>query len=304
MTQNDKPKDWQKIRDAGYAAKLSYIYSHPEKFENPQKLIDEMMQKLPGYTFQQVRKNNVFALLGTPPTKDKPALIAFAGSDDLKDWNMNFTAIPSFDHGNHLGFNIMYESVNPKENPVITRYIDHMAAQGVETYVCGHSMGGALATLCAQEHGEKHKLNIVTLNAPSTGRRSAKHIDSLENLNITNFVKQGDFVSMGGTGSLAGDTYVVQDVAIGKSFMVTHEKMEHNFLAAGQRFMKNVMGIAFPKTNPITAHSSESMLTYMEKLAERNQPLKGVMAHFSDQQQMPTAQQTPIANMPSNHLRR
>ena len=301
MAEINKPKDWQKIRDAGYAAKLSYVYSQPDKYADKQELIEQLHQNLEGYTFQQVRDGNVFALLATPPSKDKPAFVAFAGSDDMRDWKMDFTAIPTMNHGNHLGFETMYNRINPKEDPVITRFIENMEQQGVCTYVSGHSMGGALATLCGQQHGDTHDLNIVTLNAPTTGLLSTKHINTLEKLNITNFVKRGDFVSMGGTGSLAGDTYVIEDIPIGQSFMVTHERMDTGAIPASKRFVKNVMDIALPKHNPISAHSSDNMLSYIEALAERNLPIKGVMARISDEESRPplATPKAPLAAPPA-----
>jgi hypothetical protein len=303
MADDQQPKDWPKIRDAGYAAKLAYVYSHPEKYADQKELVEALNKNLAGYRFQEVRKDNAYVLLATPPTNDKPAFIAFAGSDDPWDWVGNFIGFPAISHHwNHAGFNAMYRHVNPPKDPVITRFIEHMEKQGVEIYTCGHSMGGALATLCAQEHGHKHALNVLALNNPSTGKKSTeqineiKNIDSMEKLNISNFVKYGDFVSMGGTGSLPGDTYVIEDLPIGQSFIVTHVRMKTDLKSAVERFGKNVVGMLFPKHNPISAHSSENMLSYIEELAERNQPINSVMARISDEEIRPllSAPKAPV----------
>jgi hypothetical protein len=92
--------------------------------------------------------------------------LAFAGSDDMGDWIQNAQAYPG-GPGNkyHKGFyeyqDTLAQCVNGFRNKLKNSW-------GIELdYITGHSLGGAAATIYAQEHGLPHA-GVATYGAPKT----------------------------------------------------------------------------------------------------------------------------------------
>lgn len=93
--------------------------------------------------------------------------LAFAGSDDVMDWIHNLNAIPGGPGGKyHRGF---YNYQNDLQ-PCVNKYRNLLKSWGIKTdYIVGHSLGGASATVYAQEHGQPVK-GVATYGAPKTNQ--------------------------------------------------------------------------------------------------------------------------------------
>ena len=93
-------------------------------------------------------------------------VIAFAGSESSTDWLMNSIVKRASFHGCavHCGFLIQYNSVRHQ----IMAYLGSMRPQSI---ICsGHSLGGALATLCALDLALLgHNTICVTFGSPRVG---------------------------------------------------------------------------------------------------------------------------------------
>lgn len=71
----------------------------------------------------------------------------FRGTQYLADWLTNFNITvsrSSYGQPAHDGFNLAFRSMKPK----LQEFIKH--AEGATVHCIGHSLGGALATLCAE----------------------------------------------------------------------------------------------------------------------------------------------------------
>ena len=93
-------------------------------------------------------------------------VIAFAGSECSTDWIMNAMVGGVSFHGTlvHRGFLIQYNSVRHS----IMAYLGSMQPHAI--VCCGHSLGGAVATLCALDlalYG--HSTECVTFGSPRVG---------------------------------------------------------------------------------------------------------------------------------------
>lgn len=112
--------------------------------------------------------------------RDGALLISFRGSQETKDWINDFnawhTVVP---YGNyesdirvHRGFLGCYKSVRGE----ILKHVGSLRDKITQIFVTGHSLGGALATLCAVDiqynFGKCFKLDVYTTGAPSVGNKA------------------------------------------------------------------------------------------------------------------------------------
>lgn len=91
--------------------------------------------------------------------------LGFAGSQTTKDWMQNFQFWPGGPNGKyHSGF---YDHQNQVKD-CVNKYRDMLRGWGIKIdYIVGHSLGGAAATVYAQEHGNGLK-GVVTFGAPKS----------------------------------------------------------------------------------------------------------------------------------------
>ena len=91
--------------------------------------------------------------------------LAFAGSDDIGDWIQNAKAWPGGPRGRyHAGF---YE-YQKQLSGCVNYYRNKLERWGIQLdYITGHSLGGAAATIYAQEHGMP-LAGVATYGAPKT----------------------------------------------------------------------------------------------------------------------------------------
>jgi len=127
-------------------------------------------------------------------SNDTELLIVFRGTSNFKDWltNLNFDKA-HFNFNQHEGFYEAYQSVQAEIFNEVTRN------KGKNIYIAGHSLGGALATLCSVDLHlllQSHVTACYTFGAPRTfGKASAKFIDGKMGSRIHNVVNNNDIVT-------------------------------------------------------------------------------------------------------------
>lgn len=126
--------------------------------------------KTGGPGFIKCRTAFGFALVGNGNYKGQ-AFIIFRGTQYLADWLTNLNVLQSkscFNQYVHDGFNTAFKSMKSQ----LTEFIAAIQAQGVHTVHCiGHSLGGALATLCGEWIKAVYKLcpSIYSFGSPRVG---------------------------------------------------------------------------------------------------------------------------------------
>jgi hypothetical protein len=162
-------------------------YNHPDAIIAARFAKASYDEEIPGATKIESEGNTVFVLCGNERT-----LVAFAGSNDHKDWmsNLQLELVPGPIAGNvHAGFlrglsHIYRELIDivPPDKPVT---------------VIGHSRGGALAILYAAMRAQNHQDSTVyTFGAPRVGDlKFATNYDLLLKPNTFRFVNNNDLVT-------------------------------------------------------------------------------------------------------------
>lgn len=134
-----------------------------------------------------IKISSAFGFVLTAKSKGKPtgdAVILFRGTQSLGDWltNLNITT-SSTESGLsvHDGFNKAFKSMLPQ----IKKQLDGL--KNIHTFHCiGHSLGGALATLCASWLQTRKKTTyLYTYGSPRVGlQQFAKDITTKLNGNV------------------------------------------------------------------------------------------------------------------------
>ncbi|PCK08723.1 MAG: lipase [Alteromonadaceae bacterium] len=147
----------------------TYLKSeHGDIFDFDEKNMLKGVTGGPG--FIKTRTAFGFTLLGKGSLKGQ-AVILFRGTQYLADWltNLNITASRSASgEPVHDGFNQAFKSMESK----IREFMSIVAKNNVHTIHCiGHSLGGALATLCGDWLASNYKRGtyIYTFGSPRVG---------------------------------------------------------------------------------------------------------------------------------------
>jgi hypothetical protein len=212
ITRIARPRDdIDVIRRAAIASKLVYARSTSSMF-------DEV---------EFVHNRETGARCGVYVDKDiqsKTIYIAFSGSDSKVDWiRTNFNVdTEMYGRGKvHKGFMNAWKSI---QSQVWTKVSNVMLRQGGsgKVVVCGHSLGGAMATLAsmdlfdASEKKYQDSMRVITFASPKVGDVSFRDMfnaripvsvrvvnvyDPIPNMNINDFVHVKGEVSFVGLGS-------------------------------------------------------------------------------------------------------
>ncbi|TWT32319.1 Lipase (class 3) [Posidoniimonas corsicana] len=127
---------------------------------------------------------------------DDVAVVVFRGTDfnEWSDWGVNkaVRAAPTEHGGIHAGFDRAYDGLSPQINEVL----DRLAPKHL--WVTGHSLGGALATVCAyrlESRGEHKVTGLITFGQPMVAKLDlAEHLDDLFDNRYAWFVNGSDVV--------------------------------------------------------------------------------------------------------------
>ncbi|MGH9430572.1 MAG: lipase family protein [Terriglobia bacterium] len=123
-------------------------------------------------------------------SKERRVVIAFRGTKKLKDWMTNLhgtqSKIPFYPGDAHSGFLNMYMSGRDGVLATVDRLIPKDPALKAETLflITGHSLGGALATLCVADLLRSKQLNpppvCYTFAAPRVGDKHFADVFKVE----------------------------------------------------------------------------------------------------------------------------
>lgn len=136
-----------------------------------------------------IEKNNVFCYILKISSKE--IFIVFRGSNDIQDWlgNMNINIVA----GIHEGFREMLNEIFIE----LSNYIFYKFTNKINIYLTGHSMGGALASLCAirlRKIGFKNIQETYTFGQPNYCNRTFKNKIKDLNLKFLNYINNNDIV--------------------------------------------------------------------------------------------------------------
>jgi triacylglycerol lipase len=107
-------------------------------------------------------------------TRGDTAIVAFRGTDDIRDWlaNLNVDRVNWFGGNVHRGFHLAEESL-------AGRLLEGLPEHATKLWITGHSLGGALATLFAfrMQRAGHNVSGLYTFGSPRVGCRcfAAQH---------------------------------------------------------------------------------------------------------------------------------
>jgi triacylglycerol lipase len=133
--------------------------------------------KTGGPGFIKCRTAFGFCLIGTKELEGN-AFFIFRGTQYLADWltNLNVMTSKSCYHQTvHDGFNQAFKSMKPQ----LIQFISTLSKHNITTIHCiGHSLGGALATLCGEwiKFSQNIKPYIYTYGSPRVGLQGFSHM--------------------------------------------------------------------------------------------------------------------------------
>ena len=134
------------------------------------------------------------SMVGYVLSVDEVAVIVFRGTDDSNDWIANMNRfVAKTEHGPaHRGFCIAYQPLASQVSQIIGD------ANPKHIWITGHSLGGALAVLCAYELIEYEGLEIdglVTFGQPMVARdQLCDHLNEILAGRFVHYVNQSDVV--------------------------------------------------------------------------------------------------------------
>lgn len=110
-------------------------------------------------------------------TKEHAVVISFRGSVDIKNWIFNLdTAAVSYPACSgcqvHHGFYTAYKGIAPTVRTLVNNLLSLYS--GAKIIITGHSLGGAMAILCALDMKEIHGKvdNVYTFGQPRIGNQN------------------------------------------------------------------------------------------------------------------------------------
>jgi hypothetical protein len=146
--------------------------------------------------YKSVASLNSSTLVGYVATLGENAVIMFRGTNpsEFQDWYINLSnRSRKVDHGNvHAGFWTGYDSLHGQLAKVLE------ASKPKKVWITGHSLGGALAVVCAYRLSSMENLEIagvMTFGQPKVGNSAfCKHMDVTLSGRMVYFVNGSDVV--------------------------------------------------------------------------------------------------------------
>lgn len=145
--------------------------------------------------FVKVNSFRDSSLSGYVVSIDGSAVIVFRGTDNKFDWyfNLNAYTLETTNGQIHRGFYNGYQSLKPQ----IDKILDQIKPNRI--WVTGHSLGGAMALVCALDIVERKKTifeGVMTFGQPLvTSSELAFHIDTVLLGKYARFVNENDLVA-------------------------------------------------------------------------------------------------------------
>lgn len=120
-------------------------------------------------------------------------VVVFRGTDERADWlvNLDRTTIQTEEGPIHRGFFNAYGTLRDKIAGAVT------AAKAKHVWVTGHSLGGALAVVCAADliENDIEIRGVITFGQPMVARRElVRYLDTLLLRRLAHYVNEADVV--------------------------------------------------------------------------------------------------------------
>ncbi len=146
--------------------------------------------------YKSVASLNSSTLVGYVASLGDTSVIMFRGTNpsEIQDWFINLSnRSRKVDHGNvHAGFWTGYDSLHGQLAKVLE------ASKPKKVWITGHSLGGALAVVCAYRLSSMENLEIagvMTFGQPKVGNPAfCKHMDDTLRGRMVHFVNESDLV--------------------------------------------------------------------------------------------------------------
>lgn len=146
--------------------------------------------------YKSVASLNSSTLVGYVASLGDTSVIMFRGTNpsEIQDWFINLSnRSRKVDHGNvHAGFWTGYDSLHGQLAKVLE------ASKPKKVWITGHSLGGALAVVCAYRLSSMENLEIagvMTFGQPKVGNPAfCKHMDVTLRGRMVHFVNESDLV--------------------------------------------------------------------------------------------------------------
>lgn len=144
--------------------------------------------------FESVETMSDGSMVGYVVAVDDVAVVIFRGTDDPGDWlaNLDRSIAKTPDGPAHRGFYVALSGLSPQVSELISR----SGAKSI--WITGHSLGGALAVLCAHElarDGSVEVAGLMTFGQPMVGRPLlTDRIDELLPARFVHFANNSDIV--------------------------------------------------------------------------------------------------------------
>lgn len=144
--------------------------------------------------FQQTKTFVDSSMIGYVASVDDVTVIVFRGTDNDVDWivNLNPSTVETPNGPIHKGFYNAYQPLKPQ----IVKLLKNRNSKHL--WITGHSLGGALAVVCAYDLVENEGLKVdglITFGQPMVARRQlAEHLDALLIGKYAHYVNGSDLV--------------------------------------------------------------------------------------------------------------
>jgi putative lipase involved disintegration of autophagic bodies len=121
-------------------------------------------------------------------------VVTFRGTDDRADWGVNLDFIANeAEHGKeHRGFRRAFDSM---KDDLFGRI---RAAKAEKVWLTGHSLGGALAAMCAMDLLKDKDIplhGVMTFGQPMVSHKElADFMDKQLHSRFVHFANQGDYI--------------------------------------------------------------------------------------------------------------
>ena len=139
---------------------------------------------------------------GFVATRNKTIYVVWRGSESKKDFqnDASIDKVPFIEDGEkvHIGFKYCWESVLGDTYDAIETALENLQGKTKDIVVCGHSLGGAVATLYAhsiKKHYPEYNIKSVTIGSPRVGNKTFKDNDDLSNIDTLRIVHNNDLVT-------------------------------------------------------------------------------------------------------------
>lgn len=139
---------------------------------------------------------------GFVATKGKSIYVVWRGSESKKDFqnDASIDKVSFLNDGEkvHIGFKYCWESVLGDTYDAIDSALENLKGKTKDIVVCGHSLGGAVATLYAhsiKKHYPDYNIKSVTIGSPRVGNKTFKDNYDLSDIDTLRVVHNNDLVT-------------------------------------------------------------------------------------------------------------